>query len=90
MTQSDIDFLFWHAVAKARVGRWDNAGAIFHVLEPFHEDAAIGRAYCLVRMGAYTDAASVLNMTKPTQGRALAIHKRLLRRCEKEMANAIK
>lgn len=87
MNQADIDFLFWHAVAKVRVGQYQEANTIFHVIEAFHEDATLGRAYCYIRQGDFGQALSLLNIAKPPVGRAFAIHKRLVRRCEKEMIN---
>ena len=88
MIQSDVDFLFWYAVAKARVGAFDQAGALFHAIEQYHEDAPLGRAYCFVRQGQYRQAHALLGFVQQPSGRAYTIYKRLLRRCEQEIADA--
>ena len=88
MNQEDIDFLYWHAVSKMRLGAFDTAAAIFHVIEQYHDQAALGRAYCLVRQGYYEQSLSILQAPHHKEGRSRAIHERLLRRCQKELNHA--
>ena len=84
MNTADINLLFWHAVSKVRLGSFVEASAIFHFLEDYHDDAALGRVYCLVRNGDFVGAASLLKTMRVPEGRGRSIYNRLILRCEKE------
>jgi len=83
--EQERDFLFLHAITKARVGQFMEAGVIFHLLEDYHPQASLGRAYCYAREHEYAQCMQVLSRLKDLEGRSYSIYQRLLRRCEKEL-----
>jgi Flp pilus assembly protein TadD len=88
-----IDFLYWHAVSKMRIGEFRDAEAVFRLvfqLRPQRTDAGLGEAYCLARLGRLDDAASLIGDLRrrplaAAEGRLLG---RLHRRCEFERSRA--
>lgn len=83
------DFLYWHAVSKMRMAEFSDAEALFRLLHSAcaeRNDAAVGRVYCLVRLGRVElarELVATLRKSKldPIQ---VALLGRLQRRCELE------
>lgn len=93
LSRKQIDFLYWHAVSKMRMGDFADAAVLFRLVgavAPERTDAALGRAYCLVRQGEVAAAAEIVaelrrRMLRPEE---MALLGRLHRRCEFERARS--
>lgn len=86
-----VDFLYWHAVSKMRMADFEGANTLFRLLHaacPERTDAALGRVYCLVRLGELESASSVVAALRrhPLKPDEMALLGRLHRRCEFERA----
>lgn len=88
-----VDFLYWHAVSKMRIGEFRDAEAVFRLvfqLQAQRTDAGLGGAYCLVRLGRLDDAAMLIGdlRRRPLAGPEGRLLGRLHRRCEFERSRA--
>lgn len=86
-----VDFLYWHAVSKMRMADFEGANTLFRLLHaacPERTDTALGRVYCLVRLGELESASSVVAALRrhPLKPDEMALLGRLHRRCEFERA----
>jgi len=89
MARRHLDFLYWHAVSKMRMAEFDGASRIFRLIShtsPMRHDAALGLAYCLIRLGELDDAAGLVARLRrdPLPSREMRLLGRLHRRCEFE------
>lgn len=89
MVRRHLDFLYWHAVSKMRMADFEGASRIFRLIAraaPVRHDAALGLAYCLIRLGELDDAAELVARLRrdALPGRELRLLGRLHRRCEFE------
>lgn len=89
-----VDFLYWHAVSKMRMADFEGANTLFRLLHaacPERTDAALGRVYCLVRLGELESASSVVAALRrhPLKPDEMALLGRLHRRCEFERARSV-
>ena len=83
------DFLYWHAVSKTRIGDFESANTLFKLIcaaHPERIDAALGKAYSLMRLGQFDQAAAQVaelrrRMLRPDE---MALLGRLHRRCDFE------
>jgi thioredoxin-like negative regulator of GroEL len=89
MGTRQLDFLYWHAVSKMRMADFHGASLIFRFITkavPHRYDAALGLAYCLIRLGELEQAAGMVARLRqdslPSQ--ELRLLGRLHRRCEFE------
>lgn len=88
-----VDFLYWHAVSKMRMAEFDGAGVLFRLLHaacPERTDVALGRAYCLMRLGEHEAAGGIVTdlRRRPLRTDEMALLGRLQRRCEFELTRA--
>ena len=88
-----VDFLYWHGVSKMRMADFEGANTLFRLLHaacPERTDTALGRVYCLVRLGELEAASSVVAALRrhPLRPDEMALLGRLHRRCEFERARA--
>jgi hypothetical protein len=89
------DFLYWHAVSKMRTAAFADAEVLFRFLHgvcPERTDAAMGRLYCLARLGELEESKALVNMLRkqtliPIE---VALVGRLHRRCEFESARVLR
>jgi hypothetical protein len=86
-----VDFLYWHAVSKMRMADFEGANTLFRLLHaacPERTDTALGRVYCLVRLGELEAASGVVAALRrhPLKPDEMALLGRLHRRCEFERA----
>ena len=86
-----VDFLYWHAVSKMRMADFEGAGTLFrllHVVCPDRTDVALGRVYCLSRLGEFEAAGGIITdlRRRPLRTEEMALLGRLQRRCEFERA----
>ena len=89
------DFLYWHAVTKMRMAEFDSAAKIFGLLHkdaPLSSEVVLGRAYCLMRVGDFDTASSLVQVLRrhPIKLEDMALLGRLHRRCDFEKARARK
>lgn len=90
---AQVDFLYWHAVSKMRMADFEGASVLFRLLHaacPDRTDVALGRVYCLLRMGDYNSAAGLVTALRrrPLPTEEIALLGRLQRRCEFERSRA--
>ena len=88
------DFLYWHAVSKMRMAEFADAEVLFRFLHNAcgeRTDAAIGRLYCLARLGDLKQAQTLVTSLRRKQlvPIEVALLGRLHRRCEFETAKAM-
>ena len=88
-----VDFLYWHGVSKMRMADFEGANTLFRLLHaacPERTDTALGRVYCLVRLGELEAASSVVAALRrhPLRPDEMALLGRLHRRCEIERARS--
>jgi hypothetical protein len=86
-----VDFLYWHAVSKMRMADFEGANTLFRLLHaacPERTDTALGRIYCLVRLGELEAASGTIAMLRrrPLRPDEMGLLGRLHRRCEFERA----
>jgi hypothetical protein len=89
------DFLYWHAVSKMRTAAFADAEVLFRFLYgvcPERTDAAVGRSYCLARLGELEESKALVNMLRkqtliPIE---VALIGRLHRRCEFESTRVLR
>ena len=89
-----LDFLYWHAVSKMRMADFEGASRIFRLVtrvRPQRHDAALGRTYCLIRLGHVDEAATLVAGLRAVDlaRRELRLLGRLHRRCEFERARRV-
>lgn len=89
------DFLYWHAVSKMRSAEFADAEVLFRFLQSVcgeRTDAALGRLYCLARLGHLKQAQTLVASLRRQQlvPIEVALLGRLHRRCEFEIAKAIR
>lgn len=93
LDKSLTDFLYWHAVSKMRMAAFEDANAVFCLLQsvcPDRTDMAVGRIYCLIRLGQLDLAGELVEALRrrtliPME---VALLGRLHRRCEFERTRA--
>ena len=90
-SNQQIDFIYWHAVSKMRISLFKDAATLFRLIvaaDPKRMDALVGRIYCLVREGDFTDANSLIDSIDRKQLNTVEANLvvRLKRRCEYEMS----
>ena len=88
-----VDFLYWHGVSKMRMADFEGANTLFRLLHaacPERTDTALGRVYCLMRLGDLEAASSVVAALRrhPLKPDEMALLGRLHRRCEFERARS--
>lgn len=84
-----IDFLYWYAVSKMRMADFEGASTLFrllHAASPERTDTALGRVYCLLRLGEMEAASGLVTALRrhPLRPDEMALLGRLQRRCEFE------
>lgn len=89
-----VDFLYWHAVSKTRMADFEGAHTLFRLLHaacPERTDTALGRVYCLVRLGELEAASGAITLLRrrPLRPDEMALLGRLHRRCEFERARLV-
>jgi hypothetical protein len=89
LDRKQIDFLYWHAVSKMRMGEFKDAGILFRMLRaacPQRHDVGLGHAYSLMRQGALEEAHAVVAELRrhPMRSEEMALLGRLHRRCDFE------
>lgn len=89
-----VDFLYWHGVSKMRMADFEGANTLFRLLHaacPERTDTALGRVYCLMRLGELEAASSVVAALRrhPLRPDEMALLGRLHRRCELERARSV-
>jgi thioredoxin-like negative regulator of GroEL len=94
MARRHLDFLYWHAVSKMRMAEFQGASSIFRLISrasPTRHDAALGLAYCLVRLGELDDAAGLVARLRrdALPSREMRLLGRLHRRCEFERSRRV-
>lgn len=94
MARRHLDFLYWHAVSKMRMAEFDGASRIFRLISrasPTRHDAALGLAYCLIRLGELDDAAGLVARLRrdALPSREMRLLGRLHRRCEFERSRRV-
>lgn len=92
-SEQQLDFLYWHAVSKMRIGIFKDAAVLFRLIaaaDPKRVDALIGRIYCMVREGELQDANDLLSQVdaKSLGSIEAELVVRLKRRCQHELTPA--
>jgi hypothetical protein len=95
LDKSLTDFLYWHAVSKMRMAAFEDANTVFCLLQsvcPDRTDMAVGRIYCLIRLGQLDLAGELVGIlrTRTLIPMEVTLLGRLHRRCEFERARAAK
>lgn len=88
-----LDFLYWHAVSKTRISKFEDAQIIFKLifdLDKNRINAYIGMIYCLIRLNDFESAFTELKNIKPLLNNTSQVEliTRMYKRCKFELKSS--